>query len=104
MVQIADTWPLHVIREHFLSDSVSERALPRVAGLALVLGCAAVALLTGDAVSADAGPDKPSVEVRELLIDPPTVTLTGPGQEFALLVDGKGPAGQLVDLTRAAEF
>src|SRR5438552_16519068 len=40
----------------------------------------------------------------ELPVDPPVVQLRGPSAVYSLLVSGKTPGGQLVDLTHEANY
>ena len=63
---------------------------------ATVIFCLAIAIVTTGAQAAD-------VVVR-VTVDPPNVTLNGPGSRFRLLVNGKTSDGRVIDLTRDARF
>jgi hypothetical protein len=47
---------------------------------------------------------QPSSAVKQLLVDPPTVKLSGPNPQFSIIVSGKTSTGQIVDLTHSAQY
>src|ERR1017187_10318819 len=51
-----------------------------------------------------ASPSLAQEKPTELIVDPTIVQLRGPSAVFSLLVTGKTPSGQLVDLTHEAKY